>query len=933
LFVVKELKMKFMQKSFSLIVALILIAPIMNTKAAPPIDLEHKIAGYGAVKGDLYAPSSTKIVGNQMFVLDTFGVSTYDLTTKKLLNQFKVDLGTSSMRQQWDDPKTWIEFMKSFSGGLMGMMEGLMTGKGFMGLPSTNDKIAMKSDLCFDSKGNLFILSKKGIQHYDPTTGLLIKTLPVPEPENPKPDETKRILYSSKIVNDKLYLLQSISDSEDILSATENKIMILSLDGALEKTIPLTLPSEDLIIMPGDFVYLPEQEMFGFIVIDLENMDTKLPFLFFDMEGKEITCSGKNPKIIPSVMDFQKPNKIIVSGMSMSSDMNIGGAASLFSLTFEKKDDGSIEIVQSKKSTNKNFGFTAIDISCSDTGISLITSGSMESPVWDLRVFYIHDENVADRIGSSFYTKGKIFGSIASAVDKEGNLYETSFTNSLINKYDKNGNYISSIEMDLKVISSMMGLLTIYPTITDMTIDGDYLYCTNMLPGSINRYSFKEDSWEQIFAVDFTKMLEEINLWFTIKIADDTVFLLDTATLNEGSPNLSYLNEDSELTQIKLTDSPEIDSEEPPVFIGLNMTDTEFQFLDSIHQEIWIYSRKEEKFIEKVVLPKNVNGFYSSFDLYPDGSWIVTDVITCQLLHVSKKGDLIETIGKKGSIEIGKTKEAYQEQKDQFDIPIRAKISNKQIYVSDLLNCRYHIIPLEKPVEPKPEIKWEKDSITFENFSVFSEEIFDVNFSVTPKKEFPFKLTVSEPWMQIKSDAGKSTDQKISVKILGEKLTPWKENHGKIQVTFAEYPELAKTISVSVNAVGNIVKVTIGSDKANLNGKEIAIDKASIPLIKQGRTFVGVRFMGEVVFNNLAKIDYDAVTQTVFYELGNKKIELYIGKSYALVNGTKVNLDVPPFIQKGRTFVPLRFVGENLDATVLYDAKTQTITITYPGKG
>lgn len=927
--------MKLFQKFFSVLLVLILIAPTLKANAAPSAELEHNIAGYGAVKGDFYTPTSSKIVGNLLYVLDTFGVSAYDLTSKKLINQFQVDLGKSSMREKWQDPKTWIEFLNSFSAGLTGMMVGLMGGSGLTSMLTTDEYVSMKPDLCFDSKGNLFILCQKGIQQYDTTSGLLVKTLPIPELNNETTDVTKRIIYVSKIVDDKIYIWQNTSSKDDVLSSSNNKVFIISLDGTLEKTISLTFASEGLTVMPSDIIFLPEQELFGLIAVDIMNMETKMPFVFFDMEGKEVVCSGKSLKMIPSAMDFQKPNSFIVSGMSMSSGMPFGGANSIVTLMIEKIQDGSFEIKQTKKTSHKNFGYMTLDLSASENGISMITSGMMESPVWDTRVFYIHDDNVIERIGSSFYNKGQIFGSIAYAIDNEGNLYETSFSNSLINKYDKNGNYLSSITMDLKVISSLMGLLTVYPTVLDMSIDGDYLYVNNLLPATICRYSFKDDSWEQIYTVGIDKMLDEMNLWFSMKVEDDTIYLLDSAVLNEGSPNLSYLDKVGEIVKISLTESPEIDSENPPFFIGFSMTETELQFLDSIHQEIWIYNRKEEKFIEKVSLPKNDKGFYTSFDCYPDGSWIVSDVINCQLLHASRKGELIETIGKEGIVEIGKTKEAYQEMKNQFNYPVRVKIASKNMYVSDLLNCRYHIIPLEKnpEPEPKPEIKWEKDSVVLTNYSIFNDEIFDVGFTVTPKKNFPFSISVSEPWMQLKSEAGNTSDQKISVKILGEKLLPWKVNQGKIQINFPDYPDLAKTISVSVNTIGNIVKVTIGSNKAFLNGTEIAIDKASIPMIKKGRTFVGVRFMGEVVFNNLATINFDAPSQTVYYELGSKKIELYIGKPYALVNGSKVNLDVPPFIQNGRTFVPLRFVGENLDASVSYDAKTQTITITYPGKG
>ncbi|MCX5973452.1 MAG: copper amine oxidase N-terminal domain-containing protein [Coprothermobacterota bacterium] len=67
------------------------------------------------------------------------------------------------------------------------------------------------------------------------------------------------------------------------------------------------------------------------------------------------------------------------------------------------------------------------------------------------------------------------------------------------------------------------------------------------------------------------------------------------------------------------------------------------------------------------------------------------------------------------------------------------------------------------------------------------------------------------------------------------------------------------------------------------------------------------------------------------YGASSTAIVLTIGEASALVNGSATVLDVAPFIQEGRTFVPLRFVVEQLGGDVAYDTKTDgtvnTITI------
>ena len=56
-------------------------------------------------------------------------------------------------------------------------------------------------------------------------------------------------------------------------------------------------------------------------------------------------------------------------------------------------------------------------------------------------------------------------------------------------------------------------------------------------------------------------------------------------------------------------------------------------------------------------------------------------------------------------------------------------------------------------------------------------------------------------------------------------------------------------------------------------------------------------------------------------------IQLTIGSKSAQVNGKEITLDVPPMVINGRTLVPLRFIGEALGSTVVYDAPTRTIKI------
>jgi len=111
------------------------------------------------------------------------------------------------------------------------------------------------------------------------------------------------------------------------------------------------------------------------------------------------------------------------------------------------------------------------------------------------------------------------------------------------------------------------------------------------------------------------------------------------------------------------------------------------------------------------------------------------------------------------------------------------------------------------------------------------------------------------------------------------------------------------------------------------NGEKLSFDVD--PYIKDGRTLVPFRGILEALG---AEVIWNPEERSVTAK--NKATEIYlkIGSNETLVNGSKVIIDVPAEITDSRTFVPLRFISENLGATVLWDGATRTVSIEYkPG--
>ena len=76
-----------------------------------------------------------------------------------------------------------------------------------------------------------------------------------------------------------------------------------------------------------------------------------------------------------------------------------------------------------------------------------------------------------------------------------------------------------------------------------------------------------------------------------------------------------------------------------------------------------------------------------------------------------------------------------------------------------------------------------------------------------------------------------------------------------------------------------------------------------------------------------ATIQWDAETKTSAITRGESQINLTMSTGQALVNGQEVALTSPPFIKDGRTLVPLRFLAENFNVQVDYEPAAKTITI------
>lgn len=195
--------------------------------------------------------------------------------------------------------------------------------------------------------------------------------------------------------------------------------------------------------------------------------------------------------------------------------------------------------------------------------------------------------------------------------------------------------------------------------------------------------------------------------------------------------------------------------------------------------------------------------------------------------------------------------------------------------------------------------------------------------------------SVKEPTAPIKENfefAGWYTDKKLTTKYdFTEKVT-------KSFTLYAKWTEQKQENGGSEDVVNNnsgnenkessnTIVLTIDEHDALVYGTTKTNDVA--PKVVNDRTMLPARFIAE---NLGATVEWDGEKQLVTITGKNEKQEdvtilITIGSDYAKVNGEDVKLDSPAFVENDRTYTPIRFISENLGATVEWNETEQTVTI------
>ena len=112
-----------------------------------------------------------------------------------------------------------------------------------------------------------------------------------------------------------------------------------------------------------------------------------------------------------------------------------------------------------------------------------------------------------------------------------------------------------------------------------------------------------------------------------------------------------------------------------------------------------------------------------------------------------------------------------------------------------------------------------------------------------------------------------------------------------------------------------VITMQIGNTDVSVNEKTITNDVA--PVIRNDRTLVPIRVVTETLGG---KVDWNDATKEVTLNIDGKEIKMTIGVILE-------KYGVAPMIINDRTYVPIRFVADELGAEVQWNEETKTVTI------
>lgn len=173
------------------------------------------------------------------------------------------------------------------------------------------------------------------------------------------------------------------------------------------------------------------------------------------------------------------------------------------------------------------------------------------------------------------------------------------------------------------------------------------------------------------------------------------------------------------------------------------------------------------------------------------------------------------------------------------------------------------------------------------------------------KKETGIDLTTGETGWEVLGTESLKKGDKVTVQID-------KDYGGLLRASSAAIT------STEMMPVEDVLILELGDRYVWTFGEKLSVD-ANNPDVRpktvNDRTMVPIRFIAEALG---ATVTYVEETRGIVIELNGNRIIMNVGSNIMAVNGVQKSLDTPPFVENGRTLVPVRAISEGLGKTVTW---------------
>jgi len=154
---------------------------------------------------------------------------------------------------------------------------------------------------------------------------------------------------------------------------------------------------------------------------------------------------------------------------------------------------------------------------------------------------------------------------------------------------------------------------------------------------------------------------------------------------------------------------------------------------------------------------------------------------------------------------------------------------------------------------------------------------------------------------------------------------------GKVTITATAKDGSGKKASATIT-VHSYVTLRLNKTKAIQNGVKTTIDDVGTkPFTIGGKTMLPIRFVSEKLG---AKVTFISDSQPITVKYGNITVEFKLNsKQMKIIEGgktTTITLEVAAQLVDGKTYIPLRALGQSLGFHIYYDADTEIIVVNNP---